>query len=130
MMADDLEILCFNVGSSSLKFALYRMGEGNALLARGAVEGIGATEGRRWLQSQPGRRLDEAGRFASHRDAAECAFAALEAQRIVKPAGIGHRIVHGGTRWGKPQQVDPSLLADLRRFMPLARLHLPTELAA
>jgi acetate kinase len=128
-MADDLEILCFNVGSSSLKFALYRIGEGDALLARGAVEGIGAMEGRHWLQTQAGRRLEEAGRFASHRDATERVFAVLEAQRIVKPAGVGHRIVHGGTRWVHPQRVDPSVLADLRRLIPLAPLHLPSELA-
>ncbi len=128
-MADDLDILCFNVGSSSLKFALYRMGQGDALLARGAVEGIGATEGHHWLHSRAGRRLDEAGRFSSHRDATERAFAALESERIPRPVGVGHRIVHGGMRWVKPQRVDPSVLADLRQLIPLAPLHLPNELA-
>jgi len=32
-------------------------------------------------------------------------------------------------RWVKPQRVDPSVLADLRRLIPLAPLHLPNELA-
>ncbi len=68
------------------------------------------------------------GRVASHRDAAERVFAGLEAQRTPSPGGIGHRIVHGGVRWTKPQQVDQSLIADLRRLIPLAPLHLPSEL--
>src|SRR5260370_29540116 len=105
------------------------MGDGDAPLARGAVEGIGATEGRRWLQSQAGRRLDEAGRFASHRDATEQAFATLESERIPRQVGVGHLIVHGGIRWVKPQRLDPSVLEDLRRLIPLAPLHLPNEVA-
>lgn len=126
--AGDLEILCLNGGSSSLKFALFRMGEEEALLARGAVESIGLPEGRFWLQDRAGHKSAQAGRVASHRDAAERVFAGLEAQRIPSPDGIGHRIVHGGIRWTKPQQVDQRLIADLRRLIPLAPLHLPSEL--
>jgi acetate kinase len=126
--AGDLEVLCLNGGSSSLKFALFRMGEGEALLARGAVESIGLPEGRFWLQDPAGHKSAQAAHVASHRDAAERVFAALEAQSIPSPGGIGHRIVHGGMRWTKPQQVDQRLMADLRRLIPLAPLHLPSEL--
>src|ERR1700716_118755 len=97
-MASDLEILCLNGGSSSLKFALFRIGEGEALLARGAVENIGLPEGRFWLQDHAGHKSAHAERVASHRDAAGRVFAALEAESISSPAGIGHRIVHGGMR--------------------------------
>lgn len=126
--AGDLEILCLNGGSSSLKFALFRMGEEEALLARGAVESIGLPEGQFWLQDHAGRKSAQTGRVTSHRDAAERVFAGLEAQRIPSPGGIGHRIVHGGMRWTKPQQVDQGLIADLRGLIPLAPLHLPSEL--
>ena len=47
-----LLILCLNSGSSSLKFALYEMGERDVALATGAAEGIGS----------PGARLSVAKR--------------------------------------------------------------------
>lgn len=126
--AGDLDILCLNVGSSSLKFALFRMGGGEALVARGAAEDIGVAEGRFWLHGQAGRTPAEAGRLASYRDAVERIFTALQAHRVATPAAIGHRIVHGGMRWAQPQRVDESVIADLRQLIPLAPLHLPSEL--
>lgn len=104
-MTGDLDILSLNVGSSSLKFALFRLGAGEALLARGAAENV-----------------------ASYRDAVERIFAGLEAQRFPTPAAIGHRIVHGGTAWAQPQRVDEKVIAALRQLIPLAPLHLPSEL--
>lgn len=126
-MAGYLDILCFNVGSSSVKFALFRMGEREELLARGAAEEIGRPQGRFWLQGQSGR-TPETGRLASYRDAVERIFTALEAQGYPTPAAIGHRIVHGGMRWAQPQRVDESVIAALRQLIPLAPLHLPSEL--
>src|SRR5262249_36767505 len=128
-MAADPEILCFNVGSSSLKFALYQMGTGEPLLARGAVEGIGESQSRCWVQHPGGQRVEETCRVSTHGDATARAFATLASERIPGPTGVGHRIVHGGARFVKPQRVDPSVLAELRRLIPLAPLHLPSELA-
>ena len=44
--------------------------------------------------------------------------------------GIGHRIVHGGTRYSGPTIVTPQVLDDLRALIPLAPLHQPYNLAA
>src|SRR5215467_14243166 len=46
-------ILCVNTGSSSLKFALYCLGElGEMKIAQGAVEGIGLPTGHLWIRDK------------------------------------------------------------------------------
>jgi acetate kinase len=44
--------------------------------------------------------------------------------------GVGHRVVHGGTRYACPTVVTPQVLAELYRLVPLAPLHQPYNLAA
>jgi acetate kinase len=46
------------------------------------------------------------------------------------PDAIGHRIVHGGTRFGGPVRVDPEVEDGLRALTDLAPLHQPKSLAA
>ena len=43
---------------------------------------------------------------------------------------VGHRVVHGGTRFSGPIVVNPEVLAALRELVPLAPLHQPHNLAA
>jgi acetate kinase len=42
---------------------------------------------------------------------------------------FGHRVVHGGPQYDRPVLVDMSVLADLERYVPLAPLHQPNNLA-
>ena len=88
-------ILTVNAGSSSLKFALF--GDGLSLVAKGQTA--------HWRAA----RFDEDG--ASRGDAA--AGSGRETWRWIEPrlAGIGHRIVHGGTRYVAPVRVDDRVLA-------------------
>ena len=44
--------------------------------------------------------------------------------------GVGHRVVHGGTRYARPTVVTRQVLAELYRLVPLAPLHQPYNLAA
>ena len=65
-MASNSFILCVNSGSSSLKFAVYRMGtEPEALIAGGAVERIGLAGGRLWVRSADRKLLRD--RAPTHR---------------------------------------------------------------
>jgi acetate kinase len=41
-----------------------------------------------------------------------------------------HRVVHGGSRYAAPVRIDASVIAELRRLIPLAPLHEPHNLAA
>jgi acetate kinase len=52
----------------------------------------------------------------------------LETQKVELVA-VGHRVVHGGPDSDRPVLVDARVLADLERYMSLAPLHQPNNLA-
>jgi acetate kinase len=104
-------ILCLNAGSSSLKFAVYRMGEGKEELLTSGEKPVDATS------ESPALRA-----------AVRQVFADLETHGFPAPAAVGHRLVHGGPAYAAPQRIDVEVLATLRRLIPLAPLHLPGEL--
>jgi acetate kinase len=126
-------VLCLNGGSSSLKFAVYQAageGEDARRLAEGAVERIGARPGRLWLRDAAGAMLvDEGAALADHQAAVHAAFEALERHGIGRPAAVGHRLVHGGPEHFAPERVTDTLMESLRALIPLAPLHLPSEIA-
>jgi acetate kinase len=123
-------VLCLNSGSSSLKFALYDLNHAQVRLAAGAVEGIGTESGRLWLQVAGDRRhVDSPGRFPDTRAAVPSALEALSNLGAAAPDAVGHRVVHGGPDHEGPERVTPSLMAALRRVVPLAPLHLPQAIA-
>src|SRR5690606_10351861 len=43
---------------------------------------------------------------------------------------VAHRIVHGGSKYAAPTRMTPEVLADLKRYIPLAPLHQPFALDA
>ena len=126
-----MRILSLNRGSSSLKLALHDLGATETRLAVGAIEGIGSERGRRWVRDTAGRLLDDSpGHFADAPGAVHAAFAVMETLRLPPPDAIGHRVVHGGPDHTRPERVDGRLVAELRRLVPLAALHLPAEIDA
>ena len=46
-----------------------------------------------------------------------------------QPDVVGHRVVHGGTRFSDPTVVDDDVVAELRRLVELAPLHQPAALS-
>jgi acetate kinase len=124
-------ILSLNAGSSSLKFALYRMpGEAEERVFSGAAEEIGAPEGRFWLRAAGNRALAERHeRFASHREAVAAMFAGLAEQGAKDFVAAGHRIVHGGPFFSDPQRIDREVRDRLQELIPFAPLHLPSQIA-
>jgi acetate kinase len=45
------------------------------------------------------------------------------------PIAVGHRVVHGGIRFSAPTVVTPEIVSMLERYVPLAPLHQPNNLA-
>jgi acetate kinase len=123
-------ILCLNSGSSSLKFALYHLGEEEEeRLAHGAVERIGLAGGHLWLWGMDNDTLVDIHRdFSEHTAAAEGIAAAAKDLGFPPPVAVGHRVVHGGLDHTAPERVDAQLLAELRRLVPFAPLHLPSAI--
>lgn len=123
-------ILCLNGGSSSLKYAVYRLsGAVEERIFSGAVESIGEAGGKAWLRAGDKVLSDRRGSFADHTAAVRTMFAALKAQGVMELAAAGHRIVHGGPKFTAPQLIDEELKAALKELIPYAPLHLPSQIA-
>jgi acetate kinase len=125
--------LVLNAGSSSLKFCVFQRpaGESWRLEARGQIEGIG-TSPRLSVKDANGERLaDQDVAVRDGREAVEVLAAWLRSKyggsRVL---GIGHRVVHGGSRFSGPTRLNPQVLDQLRELVPLAPLHQPYNLAA
>ena len=123
-------ILCLNSGSSSLKFALYDLGEVEEVrLAHGAVERIGLAGGHLWIRGTDNDALVDIHRdFPGHTAAAEGIGAAAKDLGFPSPVAVGHRVVHGGPDHTAPERVDAQLLAELQRLVAFAPLHLPSAI--
>ena len=53
----------------------------------------------------------------------------LREERQINPIAVGHRVVHGGPDYDRPVRVDAAVIARLERYIPLAPLHQPHNLA-
>ncbi len=121
-----------NAGSSSIKFCVRSAAPGLPLMFHGAVEAIGVAP-RIELTDAGGVTLHEATFDAAgfdHAAGTQQIVVAVESQ-LGKGAitAVGHRVVHGGTRYAAPQRVDAALIANLESLVPLAPLHQPHNLA-
>jgi acetate kinase len=131
----DDSALILNAGSSSLKFCVYRRSgtRGWRLEARGQIEGIGTSPRLSVNDAQGAARADQKldATVRDGRDALEALSVWLRATFAdTRVLGVGHRVVHGGSRYARPIRVTPQVLEDLRRLIPLAPLHQPHNLAA
>ena len=125
-----MNVLVVNAGSSSLKFQLLEVGGDDRRVARGLIERIGG-EGRLTLEADgiPGR--SEVVTAADHATAVARALEALRGiPGEVAIDAVGHRIVHGGSRFVEPTVLDDDVLAALEDVGRLAPLHNGPGIAA
>ncbi len=127
-------IAVINAGSSSIKFSLFIVRDGDlALEVRGQVEGL-YTAPRFVARDASGRTVAERswgeGERLGHDDAVEHLRGFLRAQLVDdRLLGVGHRVVHGGPEYAAPVRVDAGVLKALEQFVPLAPLHQPHNLS-
>jgi acetate kinase len=131
-MADTIAVL--NAGSSSIKFSLFApRGRELELELRGQIEAI-CTAPHFFAQDRAGKRQAE----QSWDEDAELGHDGalnyllgyvrerLGGDRLI---GVGHRVVHGGLDYTKPVRLSSDVLQALEKFVPLAPLHQPHNLA-
>jgi acetate kinase len=130
----DTYALVLNAGSSSLKFCVYRPTPGAdwPVEARGQIEGIG-TAPRLTVKDAAGKKFHDEKLDPAVRDG-KAAIDTLATwlrshYQGGKIVGVGHRVVHGGPRFGRPVVVTREVLAELHALTPLAPLHQPHNLA-
>jgi acetate kinase len=135
-MGTDMQnaIAVLNAGSSSLKFSVFvERGETLDLIARGQAEGL-YTAPRFVAKDGAGKLLGEkawdAGSKLGHDGALDHLVGFLRTEFVDhRLAGVGHRVVHGGLEYTQPVRIDAAILAALEKYIPLAPLHQPHNLA-
>jgi acetate kinase len=73
-------------------------------------------------------RIGEPKQPPSHREALGLVLEQLQAKAIQLDA-VGHRVVHGGEEFRRPQLIDDVVYSKLEKLVQLAPLHLPANLA-
>jgi acetate kinase len=123
-------ILAINGGSSSIKFALFKVGNSFERVLEGEIDRIGL----------PGailrvKGMNQADNFSRSVTASDHAKAvSLLIDWFEKRSGgdaltaIGHRVVQGGPNYYKPQLITAEMLEDLHQLSSLDPEHLPEEI--
>ncbi len=125
-----MTILTINSGSSSLKFALYDMGQHEKLILSGAIDGIGFHRGCFHIEDNQGSILISQSFNISDYDIAVVQLLRwLKKQNYLKFLdAVGHRLVHGGSKYFQPSLVSSKLMEELHDLTPISPDHLPQEL--
>ena len=122
-------ILTINGGSSSIKFALYQIGEPLKRGLYGKVDRIGLS-GTNLTFHDPTTKQPESRKLAAadHKSAANVLIDWLEKQNDFESVrAVGHRVVHG-MKHIQPEMVSQELLDELHRLRPYDPDHLPREI--
>lgn len=112
-------VLVVNAGSSSLKAKLFPYGHSMI------IERIGTNEAH--IHTKTKKLVRE--RIATHEEALTWVVRDL-LNGVSAPAVVGHRLVHGGTRYRAPVFVTPEIVAELEELNDLAPLHNPANISA
>ena len=120
-----MNVLVFNCGTSSLKYKLLAM-PAEKLLCGGEAQRVGppTAEKARIIHKIGDRQQTFYVDMPDHPTAFEEVLKLL-ADPSLKPEAIGHRLVHGGTRFARQAIVHDGVLADLVAIQDLAPLHNP-----
>jgi acetate kinase len=131
-MADAIVVI--NAGSSSVKFSLFTLpDDAPELQLRGQIEGLYTAP--KFVAKDPAgavvsSRVWNEGDQLGHDGAVTHLLGFLRGElKEHRLLAVGHRVVHGGLDYDRPVRVDADVLARLGKFVPLAPLHQPHNLA-
>lgn len=123
------KIMAINAGSSSLKFQLLDMPQGD-LLCQGLIERIGMPDARITLKAKE-QKWQQTAPVADHRDAVTLLLEMLISHAVIRSIedidGVGHRVAHGGEAFKDAVQITDDSIAEIERLAELAPLHNPVN---
>lgn len=122
-----MKILSVNCGSSTLKFSLFNM-ETEAVIASGNFERINFGSSFYTIKLN-GEKIKEEIDLPNHKVAAEILLDKLVSLGIINSLeeieGVGHRIVHGGSKYSESVLITDEVVEDIKELYSLAPLHNP-----
>jgi acetate kinase len=127
-------ILVVNAGSSSLKFQVFEIGGSEDLkcLVKGQIDGVGTHPRLRAETHDKAPLIDRnygPDEIPDLPAAIQVAGTWLREMQKVNLVAVGHRVVHGGPDYDRPVRVDDEVISRLERYVSLAPLHQPHNLA-
>jgi len=130
MKSANSRILTINGGSSSIKFALFEAGDSLRRILQGGIDRIGLPEAT--LRVKGLSQADNVSRSVKAPDHTVAVGALMDCieERSGRDAltAVGHRVVHGGPKYSKPQRITPEMIDELHRLSPFDPEHLPEEI--
>jgi acetate kinase len=126
-------VLVVNAGSSSLKFQLFSLqGKEPACIIKGMVDGVGTRPRLRADDAKKQSLIDKtytAEQIPDLPAAIQETGDWLRSTQSVTLKAVGHRVVHGGPVYERPVRITPAVVAQLEKYVSLAPLHQPNNLA-
>ena len=124
-----MAVLVLNAGSSSLKFAIIDPVSGQCA-GHGMAERLGTADASWNWALESGKAVGPLPLADGSIDGALLALASLLRDHPeLAPIAIGHRVVHGGSRFDSTRLIDDRVVAEITACVPLAPLHNPANLA-
>ena len=130
MKAANARILTINGGSSSIKFALFEAGDSLRWILEGAIDRIGMP-----APNFVAKGLARADNFSRPMTAPDHTAAVSTLMDWVEErsgrdvlTAVGHRVVHGGPKYSKPQRITAEMVEELHQLSPFDPEHLPEEI--
>ena len=127
-----MKILSVNAGSSSLKFQMYEMPEAKVLIS-GVFERIGIEDSFYTIKIN-GEKNKKSAVLGNHEDAVKILINELFENKVIASLdeieGVGHRVVHGGSKYASSVVIDEDVVATIKSLFDLAPLHNPANLLA
>lgn len=125
-----MKIMSINVGSSSLKFSLFDMVQ-MTCIASGNFEKVTLPNSFYTIKYN-GEKIKEEIELKDHSVAIQILLDRLISLHIIKSLdeieGVGHRLAHGVDKYKKSVLITEEVVEDLKRYIPLAPLHLPAHI--
>lgn len=128
-----MKILVINAGSSSIKYQFIDM-QNEKLLAKGLVERIGEAGESQLTHKANGQVFEFKQDLKNHAEGLKLVLNVLTDEKtgVIKSLNeisvVGHRILHGGSKYDKATLVDENVMKDLKSFIPLGPLHMPANI--
>jgi acetate kinase len=123
-------VLTVNGGSSSIKFALFAVGDSLQRILEGGIERIGLPEATLRVKGvNPADNFSHDVTAPNHTVAVGLLMDWVEERRGRDGlSAVGHRVVHGGPRYSQPQRITTAMVKELHQLSPFDPEHLPEEI--